>query len=99
MKWKSPAISKDLYSWEKAKPERRVPLYTSKIVWMPVAVLAIGAFAAWVVFGILTSQYKDRAEEFYLKQVTEMEAASVLYDREGREFGKIFIQNRQPVTY
>jgi len=99
LKWKSPAISKDLYSWEKAKPERSVPLYTRKIVWMPVAVLAIGAFAAWVAFGIFTSQYKARAEEFDLKQVTEMEAASVLYDREGREFGKIFIQNRQPVTY
>jgi len=99
LKWKSPAISKDLYSWEKAKPQRSVPLYSRKIVWMPVAVLAIGAFAAWVVFGILTTQYKDRAEEFDLKQVTEMEAASVLYDREGREFGKIFIQNRQPVSY
>ena len=71
-----------------------MPLYTRKIVWMPVAVLAIGAFAAWVVFGILTSQYKDRAEEFDLKQVTEMEAASVLYDREGRELG--YVVRTQP---
>ena len=68
-------------------------------MWFPVALLAAGAFAAWVAFGILTVQYKNRAEEFDLTQVSEMEAASVLYDREGREFGKIFIQNRQPVPY
>ncbi len=96
---KVPAISKDLYSWEKADSGERVPFYTRKIVWIPLALLAVGAFAAWVAFGILTSQYKSRAEEFDLKQVSEMEAASVLYDREGREFGKIFIQNRQPVPY
>ena len=76
-----------------------MPFYTRKIVWIPLVLLAVGAFAAWVAFGILTSQYKSRAEEFDLKQVSEMEAASVLYDREGREFGKIFIQNRQPVPY
>ena len=93
------AISKDLYSWEKADSGERAPFYTRKIVWIPLALLAAGAFAAWVAFGILTSQYKSRAEEFDLKQVSEMEAASVLYDREGREFGKIFIQNRQPVPY
>jgi len=68
-------------------------------VWLPLALLAAGAFAAWVAFGILTVQYKNRAGEFDLTQVSEMEAASVLYDREGREFGKIFIQNRQPVPY
>ena len=66
---------------------------------MPLAVLAAGAFAAWVAFGILTTQYQNRAEEFDLAQVSQMESASILYDREGREFGKIFIQNRQPVPY
>ena len=68
-------------------------------MWLPLALLAVGAFAAWVAFGIFTVQYKNRAGEFDLTQVSEMEAASVLYDREGREFGKIFIQNRQPVPY
>ena len=68
-------------------------------MWLPLALLAAGAFAAWVAFGIFTVQYKNRAGEFDLTQVSEMEAASVLYDREGREFGKIFIQNRQPVPY
>ncbi len=59
----------------------------------------MGAFAAWVAFGVITYRFEKRAEEFDLKQVGEMESASVLYDRNGTEFGKLFIQNRQPVPY
>lgn len=94
-----PAISKEYYSWEKAELGRAKPFYARKLVWIPLALLAAGGFAAWVAFGVLTSQYQSRAEQFDLAQVSQMEAASILYDREGREFGKIFIQNRQPVPY
>ncbi|MFZ4774938.1 MAG: transglycosylase domain-containing protein [Terrimicrobiaceae bacterium] len=61
--------------------------------------LCLGAFAAWVAFGILSFRYEKRAEEFDLTKVGEMESASILYDRNGLEFGKLFIQNRQPVPY
>lgn len=50
-------------------------------------------------FGILSIQYEKRAAEFDLSKVGDMESASVLYDRKGNEFGKIFIQNRQPVPF
>ncbi|MBE2203610.1 MAG: transglycosylase domain-containing protein [Chthoniobacterales bacterium] len=50
-------------------------------------------------FGIFSFRFEKRAEEFDLEKVGSMEAASVLYDRKGQEFGKIFIQNRQPVPY
>ena len=62
-------------------------------MWVPLAVLGAGILAAWVSFGVLTQKYEARAEEFDLKQVSQMEAASILYDRKGREFGKLFIQN------
>jgi penicillin-binding protein 1A len=68
-------------------------------VWVPLAVFAVGVLTAWIGFGVLTQKYEARAEEFDLKQVSQMEAASILYDRKGREFGKLFIQNRQPVPY
>ena len=67
--------------------------------WVPLAVLLAGAFSAWVVFGIVTKRYHDRAKEFNLDEVNKMESASIIYDRRGREFGKLFIQNRQPVPY
>ena len=70
-----------------------------KRLWVPLGVLCLGAFAAWVAFGILSYRFEKRAEEFDLSKVGSMEAASVLYDRNGHDFGKLFIQNRQPVPY
>jgi len=92
-------ISKEYYSWEKDSRASEKPFYARKIVWVPLVVLAVGVLTAWIGFGVLTQKYEARAEEFDLKQVSQMEAASILYDRKGREFGKLFIQNRQPVPY
>ena len=93
------AISKEFYSWEKPNLPASRPLHTRKIVWVPLAVLATGVLVAWIAFGIVTRRYHDRAKEFNLDEVNKMEAASIIYDRRGREFGKLFIQNRQPVPY
>ena len=92
-------ISKTYYSWEKRQRRRGKPFYKRKLLWIPLGILCLGAFAAWVAFGILSYRFEKRAEEFDLSKVSSMEAASVLYDRNGRDFGKIFIQNRQPVPY
>jgi penicillin-binding protein 1A len=92
-------ISKEYYSWEKDSRASEEPFYARKIVWVPLVVFAVGVLTAWIGFGVLTQKYEARAEEFDLKQVSQMEAASILYDRKGREFGKLFIQNRQPVPY
>ena len=93
------AISKELYSWEKPDRPSGRPLHTRKIVWVPLALMAAGVFVTWIAFGIVTSRYHERAKEFNLDEVNKMEAASIIYDRRGREFGKLFIQNRQPVPY
>lgn len=46
---------------------------------------------------IFSAQFERSAEEYDLSQMDKMEAASVIYDRNGEELGKIFIQNRHPV--
>jgi membrane carboxypeptidase/penicillin-binding protein len=92
-------IGKEYYSWEKPPPRQAVPIHRRKIFWVPLVVLAGGAIAGWLLFSALTQRYRIVAEGFDLAGVEQMEAASVLYDRHGREFGKIFIQNRQPVPY
>lgn len=46
---------------------------------------------------IYLKQFEDRAQSFDLTGVRQMEAASLLFDRNGEEFGKLFIQNRNPV--
>ncbi len=60
--------------------------------------LAGGAFAAFVTFAILRSQFQHRAEEFNLEDATKMESATLVYDRKGELFGKFFLQNRIPVA-
>lgn len=60
--------------------------------------LVAGAFAISVTFAILRSQFQHRAEEFNLDDVTKMESATLVYDRNGEFFGKFFLQNRIPVT-
>ena len=92
-------ISKRYYSWEKRKRRPGKPFYKRKLLWIPLGVLCLGAFAAWVAFGILSYRFEKRAEEFDLSKVGSMESASILYDRNGHDFGKLFIQNRQPVPY
>ena len=96
---KDTPISKRYYSWESRQRRRGKPFYKRKRFWIPLGALCLGAFAAWVAFGILSYHFEKRAEEFDLTKVGSMEAASVLYDRNGHDFGKIFIQNRQPVPY
>ena len=57
------------------------------------------AFGAWIAFGIFTYKFEKEAEKFDLTLVSRMESASVLFDRHGKEFAKLFIQNRQTVPY
>ena len=64
---------------------------------MPIALIVLGAAATWIGWIYITTEYERRAGEFDLTQLERMEAASIIFDREGKEMGKIFIQNRHPV--
>ncbi len=57
----------------------------------------LGFLTVWLGWIYVTTEYERRAGEFDLAQLEKMEAASVIFDRTGKELGKIFIQNRQPV--
>ncbi len=60
-------------------------------------VIAGGSGAAWVYFNYFL-RYERKAEEFDLSKVGDLESASVVYDRHGKVFGRIFVQNRQQVS-
>jgi len=64
---------------------------------VPIALFLLGLATAWVGWIYITTEYERRAGEFDLTQLERMEAASILFDRAGKEMGKIFIQNRHPV--
>lgn len=51
-----------------------------------------------VALAIFLKPFKDMAETFDLGQVSELEKASSIYDRKGRELGRIFVENRRLIT-
>ena len=60
-------------------------------------VLLCALIAAGFYFGVVV-RYEEKAAEFDLKKLDEIESASVVYDRYGEVYGKIFIQNREQVS-
>jgi penicillin-binding protein 1A len=63
-----------------------------------VILLLAAIAAAYVKFGII-DRYAKKADEYDLSKIDVVEAASIVYDRYGQVYGKIFVQNREPVTF
>jgi penicillin-binding protein 1A len=66
---------------------------------VPVLLAVLGVVVGWVAWIYLTAEFERKAAEFDLGQLEHMEAASIIYDRDGQQLGKIFIQNRHPVPF
>jgi membrane peptidoglycan carboxypeptidase len=58
--------------------------------------VAAAAVGGWFYFDNVT-KYERKAAEYDLSQLKEVESASVVYDRYGNVFGKLFIQNREQI--
>ena len=55
--------------------------------------------AGYVGFNIFTAKYQKWAAEFDLEDINNLDHPCIIYDREGREIGRIFDENRSYVTY
>ena len=53
---------------------------------------------AYLVFGIMSKPYRERAEEFDLSKIDDVEVKSLILDRKGREIGRIFVENRDKIN-
>jgi 1A family penicillin-binding protein len=81
-----------------SESERRPPFFLRPFFVIPVLILfLLVGVGAW--FGLnFVSRYEKKAAEFDLAKLDSVESASVIYDRYGQVFGKIFIQNREQVS-
>lgn len=59
---------------------------------------AIALVGSWIGYRIVTDPYKSWAEEFDLSQINQLEHPSIIYDRNGLEMGRFYVQNRSYVT-
>jgi penicillin-binding protein 1A len=77
--------------------DHRHPFYLRPWFTISVCVLLfLGVIGFW--FGLnFIGRYEKKAVEFDLSKLDSVESASVVYDRYGQVFGKIFIQNREQV--
>ena len=83
------------YSWEKKKK----PWYTRWWFLLLVTVMLLGSAGALFTYGYLSYKFAEQVESYDLSKLEKMESASVIYDRNGILIGKIFIQNRIPISF
>ena len=53
---------------------------------------------AYVVYTIVALPYRDRAEEYDLSGIDDVEVKSLILDKKGREIGRIFVENRDKIS-
>ena len=81
-----------------SEPIRRPPFFLRPWFTVPLILLVVLiGIGVWLGLGFIR-RYEAKAAEFDLGKLESVESASVVYDRYGKEFGKIFIQNREQVA-
>ncbi len=58
--------------------------------------LMVGA-AGWICADLYTREFRERAETYDLARIHELEEPSLILDRNGKEIGRIFVQNRSVI--
>ena len=82
-----------------ARRRNRVPLW--KRPWFRVTALTLLAagVVAWLSLRSYLVQFREKAETFDLSLLGKFEQSSILFDRDGREIGRLANENRTLVQY
>ncbi len=63
-----------------------------------VALVLLAAVSLLGAYAIIVTPLREKAETYDLDEVKKLEAASIIYDRNGDELSRIYVLNRTPVT-
>ncbi|MCB1227884.1 MAG: transglycosylase domain-containing protein [Verrucomicrobiales bacterium] len=75
----------------------KVPFYKRSWFQALFALMIVLGIAAFAAFSFMVAPLKKQAEEFDLTQLRNLEAASIIYDRNGQELSRLYMLNRTPV--
>lgn len=80
------------------KKQTNRPFFYQKRFWQvfAVCVVLLGAVAFLAVL-YSVGDYRDRAEKYDLARINDLEIPSIILDRNGKELGRIFVQNRSVI--
>lgn len=82
---------------KRAKKRRRLAFWIKLFGLLFILGLVVAVVGIAGAFFYLKPRY-DLAQSFDLSELEEVEVASRIFDRNGRELGRIFVQNRRPVS-
>ncbi|MCP5533514.1 MAG: transglycosylase domain-containing protein [Akkermansiaceae bacterium] len=82
------------------KKSRKRGLFKRKAFWffMLLFLLIAGGAIGLLVMEGYTRPYRDRAAGYDLERINDLEIPSIILDRNGREIGRIFVQNRSVIS-
>ena len=81
------------------KKTRRQWFFKRKGFWLGLFLFGLlGAGAAWYVVDDYTSVYRERADTYELDSINDLEIPSLIFDRNGKEIGRVFVQNRSVIS-
>jgi 1A family penicillin-binding protein len=73
--------------------------FQKPVFYIPAGVLAVLVIAAGIYWLILAADLRRQAAAYDLRELEQMESASVIVDRNDRIFGQIYVENRETVPY
>lgn len=80
------------------KKNSKKRFYKRKGLWLSFLALCIVTIIAGGVFvNVFTREYRDRAATYDLDRINDLELPSIILDRNNKEIGRIFVQNRSIV--
>ena len=82
----------------KAKPRNRFRGFVKKFVAWCLVLALIGGAVGYFGFMAAWKRYDNWAAEFDLERINDVEKPSIIFDRNGEEIGRIYVENRSYVT-
>ncbi|MES2737832.1 MAG: transglycosylase domain-containing protein [Verrucomicrobiota bacterium] len=75
----------------------KLPFY--RRVWFSalMALFILAGVTALGTYAIVVAPLREKAEQYDLEEIRKLEAASIIYDRNGEELSRIYVLNRTPV--
>ena len=61
-------------------------------------VCLVGLIIAYIGYNVVSDPYREQAEQYDMDLVNAVELPNLIYDREDREIGRMFVDNRSPVS-
>lgn len=72
--------------------------FKRKGFWLGLLLLsAIFGGVTWIFVKAYTAEYRQRAATYDLERINDLEEPSIILDRNGKEIGRIFVQNRSVI--